>query len=227
LPARRPAPPRPPAVPTRRRARRARCDAAHARDLLEVEGVAAGLRVDRAGHLADELGRLGLAQRAQPQREHAVVALGAGQREREPLRQPALARGHREQHRRGGRPAHQRRQRLERRRIGPLHVVHPQHQGAHRGQPLEQVPEGAVDAMPVARRDLARHVPQRGQHRGEPRGIGEPQARQAALAQIREVGVERLGPERVGEVALELRRAGAEHRRAVGRGARRQMAEQP
>ena len=107
--------------------------------LLEVERVAAGPRIDRARALSDELGRFGPAQRPERQRRESVIALGAGERSRQRGGHLALARGEREQHGGGGRPADQRRQRLDRCRISPLHVVHPHDQPARGGKPFERV----------------------------------------------------------------------------------------
>ena len=154
--------------------------------------------------------------------------MGAGERERQAVGQLALACGDREQHRRGGRPAHECRQGVERRGIGPVHVVHPDHQRPARGQPFEQVPQRPMRAVPVARlRRLGPSGRERGQQRREGPGVGEPHPRYAALAELGEMVVERLRPQRVGEVALELRRARPEHQHAVRFCARQQVVEQP
>ena len=68
-------------------------------------------------------------------------------------------------------------------------------------------------------------IPERSQHRGQRGRVLDPQARAAAVADLKQVGVERLGPDRVRQVVLELRRRGAEHQ-AVGRRARGQLGEQ-
>ena len=154
--------------------------------------------VDRRGAPADELGRFGLAQRRQAQRREPVIAVRAGERGGQRGGQLALARGEGEQQRRGGRPAHQRRQRVDRRRIGPLQIVHADDQRARGGKPFEQVAEGSVGLVPVAMLGL-----------------------ELALA------VQSVGPQRVREIGLELRRARAEHRVAIRRRARRQVGEQP
>ena len=82
------------AVPDRSgRARRDR----DPRELLEKERVAAGLRIDRRSARSDELGRLGLAQRRQPERGETVLAVRGRERRAERRRQLALPRREREQ----------------------------------------------------------------------------------------------------------------------------------
>jgi hypothetical protein len=199
----------------------------HARELLQVEGVAAGLRVDGRGRLADELRRLGLAQRRQSQLEYAVFSVRAGERERQAVGQLAFAGRDREQHRRAGRPVQERRDGVERCRVGPVHVVHPDDQPAGQGQPLEQIPQSPVRSVAIARRRLRLSPRERGQHHPERRGIGEPHPGHLVVAHVREMVVEGLGPQRVGQIALELRGARTEHGHAVRRRTRRQMLEQP
>ena len=83
-------------------------------------------------------------------------------------------------------------------------------------------------AVPVARlRRLGPSGRERGQQRRKGLGVGELHPRQVALAQIGEMVVERLRPQRVWEVALELRRARPEHQHAVRFCARQQVVEQP
>ncbi len=200
---------------------------AHARELLEVERVAAGLRVDRRGRIADQLGRLRLAQGGELQREHAVLSLCAGERKAQLVGYLALARGHRKQHGRRGRPAHQRRQSVKRRRVGPVDVVQPDDQRADRRQSLEQIPQRPVRAMTIARRCSGRSIRESGQQRPKLQGLGKAQLRHPALTQFREVTVQRLGPEHIGQITLEFRGARTEHGCAVRCSGRRQMCNQP
>jgi hypothetical protein len=102
-------------------------------------------------------------------------------------------------------------------------VVQAQHDRAGRGEPLEQVAQRAVNAMPVSRGPAAGDG---GQHRGERSGVGQPEPGQAALAQIRHVAAERLRPERVGQVGFEFGRARLQNRVAGGPGVLGQVGEQ-
>ena len=143
-----------------------------ARELLEVEGVAAGLREDRRGRLADELDRLGLAERrraAAPSRGPR----GARRRARATGRRAAGPRAPRSPAARA-RPAaaHERGERVQRRRVGPLHVVDPDDQRPGRREPLEQVAQRAVRAVPVAGR--GRRVPASGNSAASGAGSASP-----------------------------------------------------
>ena len=125
----------------------------------------------------------------------------------------------------GGRAAHEGRGRVDGSRIGPVHVVQPDDQGSRGGEPFEQVAQRSVGSMPIAW--CHADVPQRGQHAASAAGSAEPHPRDAMRAEVREVAVERLRPQRVREIVLELRRARAEHGRAVRRSACGEMVEQP
>ena len=103
-----------------------------------------------------------------------------------------------------------------------MDVVEADDQWARRGQPLEQVAERAVGAVAVGARPLANA--QRRQHADQRVLVREPEARHASLAHRGQVAVERLGPERVGQVGLVLRRARLDHRAALGR---RHVPQQP
>ena len=118
--------------------------ARRARELLQVERVAAAVGVQRVGGVADQFARLGLAQVAEL--DPGQVG-GALQRPREPLRHLARADGDREQHARGGRPSQQRAEQFDRAGIGPVQVVQDQHQRLRRRQRLQQLPHGSVEAI--------------------------------------------------------------------------------
>jgi hypothetical protein len=121
-------------------------DRPDAGELLKVERVAAGLGVDGRGGIADELGGLGRAQRRERDRRRAVLARRHGQRGGQHGRDLPGARRQRQQGRSGERPAHQRGERVERRRVGPVDVVEAEHE---RGQALERVAQRRVHRMPI------------------------------------------------------------------------------
>ena len=169
--------------------RAARC-AAHARELLEVERVAPALREDPRGDITHELGRLGAGQRRERQRGDPILGERARERRRERSRQPPLARRECQEHRRRGRSAHERGKRIDRCRIGPVHVVEAEDQPAPGREPLQQLAQRPVHAVAI------------GQHAG----IGEVEP----IGPVQLVS-ECLGEERVGQVGLELRRTRREH----------------
>ena len=133
----------------------------HAGELLEVERVAARQLVDGRGRLADELDRLGLAQGAQHERRHALLPPRRVQRRLQARRRPARPRGEGQQHRAGRRSPDEGGEGVERRRVGPLHVVEAQHERARGGLPRELVAQRTVRARG-------------GRRRREPRPRGRP-----------------------------------------------------
>ena len=177
--------------------------------------------------MPDELGGLGLAERRERQVRDAPVARGAGQRGRERRRLDALARGDGDQHRAAGRPPHERGQRVDGAGVRPVDVVEPQHERPRAGEPLEQVAQGAVERVAVGRAGDAVERGERGQRRRQRARLGEAEQRQPAVAQLAQVRVQRLGPDGVRQVVLELRRRRAEHQAAGRRGALRQLGQQP
>ena len=185
---------------------------AHTRELLEEERVAPAAGVDRGGDAADELGGLGRGQRCRPQRDHAVLAVGARERRRQAGGQLALTRRHREQDGTGGRAPDQRREGVERSGVRPLRIVDPQHESPRGGEPFEQASQRTVRAMAIGMGRLA--AAQRRQHLRERRGLLH-------------VTLERLRPERIRKVALGLRRPRAEHDRPLGGRALAEVVEQP
>ena len=191
--------------------------------MLEIERVAAARAVDRSHVAADELRRLGLVERGEDQTGHAVLARRCGERGDDRLGQLSLTGRHCQQDGAGGRPVHERGQRVERAGIRPVEVVEPEHQRARGGEPLEQVAEGAVQAVAVG---AAVRTAERGQDRRQRGRVFDPQPCAAAVVELSQVRGERLGPDRVRQIVLELRRRGAEHqgvrRRPLG-----QLGKQP
>jgi hypothetical protein len=196
---------------------------AGAGQLLEVERVAARGRVHGARRRAHERGRLGLGQRPQRQRGHAAVAQrcreGRGQRRRHPSR----ARREGEQHRRDRGAVHERGQRVERRRVRPVHVVEAEHERPGGREALEEVAQRAVHAVAVHRGRLGAERRERGRERAR---VAQAQAADRPLAQLSEPPVERLREQGEGQVGLELGGSALEHGAARRPGARRQEREQ-
>ena len=92
-----------------------------------------------------------------------------------------------------------------------MDIVEREHQRPGAGEPLQQVAQHPVRPVAVSLPALARRLGERGQRDRERRRVREPEPRQPPLAQRIQVAVERIAPERVGQVALELRRPAAEH----------------
>jgi len=67
--------------------------------------------------------------------------------------------------------------------------------------------------MPVTNRPSPVVVHRRRHHR-ERRRVGEAQQPDAALAELEQMPIDRIAPHRIGQVALELRRARAQHHAA-------------
>ena len=88
-----------------------------------------------------------------------------------------------------------------------MHVVEAEHERARVGQTLEQIAQRAVGAMAVAGGGLARELSERRQRHAERGLVGEAELGQPPLAEVVQMAVERVGPEPVWQVALELRGA--------------------
>ena len=217
--ARRPPPPaRPPRC--RRSSRRGERLAllARARELLEVEGVAAAVAVDVRErtriHVAEQLRRLRLAQllQADPQER--------GHRERggQALRSLAAAEREGDQHGRLRPAPQQRREQLDRGGVGPVEVVQHEHERVRIGQPLEQRPHGAVGPVALVRQrriGLPARLPQAGQHAGQlVEQLGAPAVLGVGLLSGH-VGVEGVCPDAERHVALELGGRAGQHQVAA------------
>ena len=109
----------------------------------------------------------------------------------------------------GGRCSRTRRRRRADAGIGPVDVVEADDEVVERRKPLEQVAQRAMRAMAVG---------DRGAEARQPLRVRQPEPLDAALAQLGQVAVERVGPQRVGQVGLVLRRARREHRAPRGGG---------
>jgi hypothetical protein len=177
-----------------------------AHQLLEVERVASAVAIHRVSTLPDQRARLRLAQRAETQPRSRC-----GHQRRRELTGP---RRDGEQHRSRRRAVGERGEHVERSRVRPVDIVEADHERPHRREPLEQVTQGAVDAVAIAgQRPAAEH----GQDAGQRGGVGQAEACQPPFSGVREVPVERLRPQRVGQVRLVLGGARRERRAALGR----------
>ena len=198
-------------------------------ELLEVERVPAAVPVGVARsacvEVAEQLGRLGLAERSQrdaPRGRHR-------ERARE---QPGLLPGpeaEREEDRRRGSTPHEGREELDRRGVAPVQVVEHEDERPLRGEEPEQAADGPV--RPVALVG----------ERGRARVAGAAQGREDA-GELREelcvpvavqpevlrgdVRVERIRPDAERQLALELRRRAREDQAAPVLGTAPQLGEQ-
>ncbi len=100
-----------------------------------------------------------------------------------------------------------------------MDVVEPQDERAAAREAAEEVAQRPVD--PVAVGGL------RAAEERQRRGVLQPQAGDAPLAELLQVRAEGLRPDRVGQVVLELRGRGARHAAAGRGGALRELGQQP
>ena len=185
---------------------------AAARELLQVERVAAAepveLRPHPRGHeVAEQRVRLVGGQRGERDVDHAAVAAGRLERGEHGRREPARTVRGGEQQLRARRAPQQVGDELERRVVGPLEVVEQDHHGRRGGELLEQRADGAVRAVAlVLQRRRGRRVARadRRQHAGE---LGDAVAEhplEPVLAEPGGVVVERVDPDAERQVLLEL-----------------------
>ena len=149
-----------------------------ARELLEVEGIAAALLVQRGrvDAVSQELARLLERERRELEPREPSRAVGAFERSGQPLRALSWADRHREQHGRRRRAAQERADQLDRPGVGPVQVVEDQDERLRRREQLQQLADGAVRAVALVleRRPAA--------------GVERDQAREARVRAPREPG---------------------------------------
>ena len=198
-----------------------------ARELLEVERVAAALRVQARLRRAEQRLRLGLAERTERDLGHHPVAAGLLERGEQAVRHLAGAERERDQDRARRRAAQQVGDQLERGVVRPVDVVeHEQERVAHR-HPLEQGTHRAVGVEALVLEPAGRGRRRRRQDAGELGDALADQRLELSLAERGDVVVERVDPDRERQLALELGAAAHEHRVAARGGALGQLAEQP
>ena len=187
---------------------------AGALELLEVEGISAGLAdhdLRRTGiDLAEELGRLCVVELREPD-----PADGRNrERGREARRCPAGAESDREQHRSLGCALQQPGEQLDRRLVAPVEIVQHDHERPLVCEELEQPAHRAVGSVALVGNRCRGAVAARSDGRDH---AGEllHELRAPAIAEVEllrgDVGVERVDPDAERQVALELRRRAGEH----------------
>ena len=204
--------------------------AGRAGQLLEVEGVAVGLLVERreVGLLdprAEQLLRLARAQSAQLQARHRAGAPRALEWAGQPVGYLAGAQRHRDQHRGSGRPTQERAEQVERPCIGPVQVVEEKHERLGTCKRFEQPANRAMRAVAVTG---ARPVDTR-QRREDLGELGERvlvEVGELVRRQALQVLVQRIDEHGEGQLALELGCAPRVHEPAAPVGAEAKLGEQ-
>jgi len=179
--------------------------------------------------VADQRGGVGRSERAELDPLQHALALGERHRRRDQAVVLHRAMGERKQHAAGRRAAQDRREQLDRRRIGPVHVVEHQPERLLEREPFEQLDHGPVRAVALGGERGAglRERRERREDRRQLANVGGVESPQPARIELGEVIVERVDEHRVGQVALELLGAAREHQHDALRGARRELREHP
>ncbi len=221
-------------VPDRRRRGSGRAEprpVERARELLEVEGIAAALLVERGrvDAAAEQLARLLQRQRLELEPREASGAVRALEGGRQALRALPRTDRHREEHGRRRRAAQQGAEQLDRAGVGPVQVVEDQHQRLGRSEQLEQLAHRAVGAVPLVLQRRPAAVVERAEARKDVRELRASLAVQTLEPPRVEpfgVLVERVDEDPERQIALELRRGAGEHQVAAPVGARGELGEQ-
>jgi hypothetical protein len=210
------------------RAVRRRGGAAAARELLEVERVAAAVAVDRrdvgGADAVEQRGRLLLGQRL----EDELVDPRVRERGQQPCVGLRGTRGEREQDRRVGAAAHERRDELDRRAVAPMQVVEDEHERLRVREQGQQRLDRVVGAIALVgdRRGARARATHRREDRAELARQRVVPAAEGVEVLRGEVRVEGIDPHAERHVALELGRRAAEHEMAALVGPRAQLVEQ-
>ena len=203
---------------------------ARARQLLEVEGIAVGLLVERraVGLLdprAEQLPRLARAQCAQLQARHSAGAPRALEWAGQPVGDLPRAQRHRDQYGGGGWPPQQRAEQVERAGVGPVQVIEEKHERLGACERLEQPADRAVRAVAVTG---ARAVDS-GQRREDLRELSERvrvEVGELVRRKAPQVFVQRIDEDGEGQLALEVGGAPRAHEPAAPVGAQPELGEQ-
>ena len=185
-------------------------------ELVEVERVAAAVTVDGCGRsrleAGEQLVHLGLGERLEGDGAHH----GAGKRGGEVYGSLRAPEGEREQDRRLRSAPEERGQELDRCLVGPVEVVEHDDQWAIPREELEQLSHGPVGAVPLVGNGAALALGGPVQGRKDvaelPRVLRAPRFPELELLRG-DVGVQRVGPDPVRQVPLELRRRATENER--------------
>ena len=206
-----------------------------ARELREIEGVAAALAVEVGAAGGGDAGaeqRPGLlgGQRRELELAHPALARGGLERRGDPAGELARAVGERDQHLPPRRAAQHVGEQLERGVVGPVQVVEHDHDRAARGEALEQGTHRAVGTEALVlhaghRRPL--RAGERREHAGQLAEAVADEALDARLAERGDGAVERVDPHSERQLALELGRAARQHHVPGGLGAVAQLAQEP
>ena len=186
------------------------------RQLLEVEGIAAALLVERVrvDRSPEQLTRLLRGERVQLDPGQQVGAPRPFERARQALGHVARTHGQREEDGRGRRTAQERSQQLDRGRVGPVQVVEHEHERLPRRELLEQRAHGAVAAVALVlerQPASARERRQRGEDVRELAADVVVEVGESARPEPAHVLVERVDEDGEGQVALELGGRAREH----------------
>ncbi len=222
-------------IPGRERgSARAALEGARSGELLEIEGVAAGVFV-QGGHgvvvdrFTEELSSLARRQAADleaPQRPRAMRSLERGGHA---LRRLTGADRERHEHGGGRRPAQQAAKQLDRRRVRPVEIVEEQHQWRGRRQALEQLAHRPVTAVALVLERRPGRRPEPGECGQNERQLGSDvvvERLEAARLEPRHVLVERIDEHPEGQVSLELRGRPVEDQRPTRVSTSRELTEQ-
>ena len=201
-----------------------------ARELLQEERVAAAGLVDLAAHGARDAGaeqRLGVGEgeRAERVLDHRAVALRGGERggQQRPDRRGAERERQRDAPAR--RSPQQVRDEFQRGVVGPVQVVEREHDRLALCERLEQQADRAVRAVALVLQPR-RHAADGGQDRGQLGQLVADEPLQPVDAEELRVLGERVLPDAERQLALELRRAPAQHQRSGPVRAGRQLVQQ-
>jgi hypothetical protein len=175
--------------------------------LLEVEGVAAALLVQRLHFVADKRLRFLAAERVERQALERPVAVCAVKGAVEPRGQLVGPRSEREQHPGSGGPVQQRDEQVDRCGVGPVEVVEHEHERLGGRELFEQLPDRTVGPVALVHGGLSGpgRSGQRRQHLSEPGPHQIVQPIEAARVEALDVLVERVDEDPERQVLFELR----------------------
>ena len=199
-------------------------------ELLEVERVAAAMTVDLRDRLrieiAEERRRLALAELV----EHDPLDSRDGECRPEAVRRLSPPEREREQHGSISLPAQQRAEQLDRRAVGPVHVVEHEDERPVAREQLEQRTDRAVRAVPLVRRRFPRASVRPSQRRDDLADL-EREVRLPSVLEVEllggHVGIECVHPGTERQLALELGRRAGEDERTCLLGTGSELGEQP